>query len=609
MDFQYTPYLFLPVMAALIGVGVAWVAAQRRPAPSASTLMWMSLSASFWALMYTMELASTTVNAKTFWSNMVMLGIVSTAATWLIFALEYSGNTHWLQARWLALLAVQPIVMVVLAWTNDSHHLVRKEFLLDTSQSFIGTRIIFGPAFWFHAVYSYSLNTLGIVLVLRTIMRFSREHRGQVILLVLASLFPFVANIFHLSGLLRFPIDPTPIAFTITGVLIAWALFRFQLLELVPVAYDLVIKSMGDAVFVLDKNSRILDLNPAAQALINRPQQGEFVGKRLTQIVPEREEFLLQFRDVMELQTEIEVLYDGQLRNFALRITPLYDRRHKVNGRLIVLHDITETKKIERELRRAKEEAEAASRTKSTFLANMSHELRTPLNAIIGYTTLMRDGMYGEINERQMQRMERVVENSQHLLKLINDVLDISKIEAGKMDLYLETFEVAPLLRDILSDVQASAAEKGNQIITQIPPQLGTLHADKTKVHQILLNIMSNAAKFTEKGTIHFTVQRHDSRMRFTIQDTGIGMNPEQIENLFKAFVQADASTTRQYGGTGLGLAISHHFAEMMSGKISVESMLGKGSTFTVELPLNVIAPKPKLIAPTIEHPVLIVTE
>jgi PAS domain S-box-containing protein len=358
---------------------------------------------------------------------------------------------------------------------------------------------------------------------------------------------------------------------------------------------------MSDAVLVLDTQSRILDLNPAARQLINHPQT-EIIGKQLTQIMPEQEAFLLRFRDVTELQAEIEVRIEQHQRYFDLRISPLYDRRRRFNGRLIVLHDITPMKQIQQELRRAKDEAEAANRTKSTFLANMSHELRTPLNAIIGYSDLMIEGMYGPMTEKQKQRMERVIENGHHLLKLINDVLDISKIEAGKMELFLESFELSPLLSDILTDVQHSASERDNRIITHIPLNLGIMQADKTKVQQVLLNILSNASKFTEHGEINFRVEQDTSRIRFIVKDTGIGMNEEQIQNLFIAFTQADASTTRQFGGTGLGLAISRHYCEMMSGSIQVSSSPGQGSTFTVELPLNVIDNSPKLTAPTLEH-------
>lgn len=601
MEFQYTPYLFLPAIAAVVAFVVGIVAARRRPTPTAKPLMWMGYAAAFWAAAYTLEIATENLDGKIFWSNNVMTGVVATSATWLLFVLEYTGQTQWLQPRRLALIAIHPTLMILLSWTDEWHHLVRQEFTLDLSQSYVAVKIVFGPAFWAHAVYTYFVHLIALGLILRTLLRSPREYRGQIILFVIATSLPISANVVHILGIYRFPIDPTPIAFTITGALIAWALFRFQFLELVPVAYDTVVKSMSDAVFVLDTHNRILDLNPAAQQLLNRPQS-EYVGKRLTQIVPEQEEFLLRYRDVLDLHSEIEVLDGQQLRYFDLRISPLYDRRKRLNGRLIVLHDITRTKQIEQELRRAKDEAEAANRTKSTFLANMSHELRTPLNAILGYTSLMIDEMYGPLSDKQKQRMERVVENGQHLLKLINDVLDISKIEAGKMELFLESFELAPLLHDILTDVQHSATQRNNRITTHIPPNLGQMRADKTKVQQVLLNVLSNAAKFTENGEITFTVHPDSNRIRFTVKDTGIGMSDEQIESLFKAFTQADASTTRQFGGTGLGLAISRHYCEMMSGKISVESQSGKGSTFTIELPLNVIDASPKLTAPTIEH-------
>ncbi|NJL94296.1 MAG: response regulator, partial [Anaerolineae bacterium] len=230
-----------------------------------------------------------------------------------------------------------------------------------------------------------------------------------------------------------------------------------------------------------------------------------------------------------------------------------------------------------------------ANRAKSAFLANMSHELRTPMNAIIGYTDLVLSGMYGEVPEKQRDRLERVMNNSRHLLSLINDVLDLSKIEAGKMQLHLESFPVVSMLESVVGTAQALIDKNRNLLVLDLEGDLGYMVADVTRVRQVLFNLLSNAAKFTHDGqiTLRTTVMERDGRewLLFAVADTGIGIEQEKLNEIFEEFIQADASTTRQYGGTGLGLSITRRFCQMMGGDIFVSSQPGQGSTFTVRLP------------------------
>ncbi len=248
------------------------------------------------------------------------------------------------------------------------------------------------------------------------------------------------------------------------------------------------------------------------------------------------------------------------------------------------------------ELAEARDDALEANRTKSAFMANMSHELRTPLNAIIGYSNLVISGTYGDINEKQSDRLTRVLDNGQHLLALINDVLDLSKIEAGKMEVYLETFALDELLETIVRTAHTLMAKNQNKLVANISPQLTQMHSDVTKLRQVLFNLLSNAAKFTEQGTVTLDVTPLDYQAKpgieFKVTDTGIGMSPEQLSKVFMEFTQADVSTTRKYGGTGLGLTISKRFCEMLGGYIEVSSEEGAGSIFTVWLPIESVAPK-----------------
>ena len=251
-------------------------------------------------------------------------------------------------------------------------------------------------------------------------------------------------------------------------------------------------------------------------------------------------------------------------------------------------------REINDQLAKSETRALAATEAKSQFLANMSHELRTPLNAIIGYSEMLQEEVDDAGHKEYVSDLQKIHAAAKHQLGLINDILDLSKIEAGKMTLFLESFDLTAAVQDVATTVKPLVAKNNNRLEIDCPPNLGSMRADQTKVRQVLFNLLSNATKFTEKGTIRLRVQRtpakdaQPSTLTFIVSDTGIGMTPEQVGKLFQAFTQAEASTTRKYGGTGLGLAISKKFAQMMGGDLTATSELGKGSTFTVTLPAEV---------------------
>lgn len=271
-------------------------------------------------------------------------------------------------------------------------------------------------------------------------------------------------------------------------------------------------------------------------------------------------------------------------------VTAARQRTAELNADRQRLRDEIEQRKvIEAALEQARDDAEAANRAKSTFLATMSHELRTPLNAILGYSEMIReqaehDGLHDYIPD-----LNRIHESGTHLLALISDILDLSKIEAGKIELQYEPLNVEDLIKDLATMVRPQMIVNHNNFQVERIGTLGTIHTDLTRLRQILLNILQNAAKFTLRGDIHFRVERDDdaNRMWFTVKDTGIGMSAEQIGRLFQPFMQADSSTTRRFGGTGLGLTIARHLCRLMGGDISVQSELDQGTTFTVQLPIE----------------------
>jgi signal transduction histidine kinase len=251
--------------------------------------------------------------------------------------------------------------------------------------------------------------------------------------------------------------------------------------------------------------------------------------------------------------------------------------------------EIIEREKIEKALTEAKEAAEAANITKSQFIANMSHELRTPLNAIIGYSEMLKEDAEDLGQDNCISDLHKIHAAGIHLLGLINDVLDISKLEAGKMELFIENVELENLLEEVISTIQPLLENKDNTLIVERPDFLGEIQTDITKLRQMLLNLLSNAAKFTENASIRLKIyhQAQGEWIIFGVADEGIGMTEEQQKKLFQPFTQADSSTTRRYGGTGLGLTITKQFTEMMGGTISIDSEFGQGSTFTIRLPAH----------------------
>jgi PAS domain S-box-containing protein len=370
-----------------------------------------------------------------------------------------------------------------------------------------------------------------------------------------------------------------------------------------------LIKNAPDPVFVSDLEGKILQANDAVSELLGfRP--AELIEQSLSRFISAEEtrEFTAALKEVVARGVTRNARLNPRTASdeaipTTLNASALRDPDGRVIGAIGILRDM-------RELDKAREAAEIANRAKSQFLANMSHELRTPLNAIILYTDLVRDEAADRGLDDMLLDLKKIHGAAKHLLALINDVLDLSRIESGKLELHPEVFDVEAMVRDVVTTIQPLARKNANTLDVRCPERLGTMYSDPTKVRQSLFNLLSNACKFTEAGTVRLEVNReeHDGGwFVFRVVDTGIGMTQEHLSKLFKPFSQVDPSATRRFGGSGLGLAITHHFCNAMGGDIGVESSPGVGSTFTIRLPAKVgdaasdVVPKP--VAPSPGRP------
>jgi PAS domain S-box-containing protein len=611
---QFLPHMAPLILAAVVCLGLTWTTYRRGLFGEVPYGILLLGSVSIWCIFYSLEIAAADLSSKVFWAKMKYLGVVFVPPSWILYALQFTGRGHWLTQGNVVLVGVVPLLTLLVVWTNEFHGLMYRSVVLANVQGLWVREASHGPWYWINAAYGHSLVLLGMVLVVGKLIQGGGLFRRQGVLLLLGVTAPAVGNVLYLIKASPFPhIDLTPFTFAISASAVTWASLRAGLFDIMPVAYHAVLEGMGEGVVVLDHSDRVLYINPSATCVFGRSGE-EIIGQSATILRPDFPGPWEHFGSGLVSDWAFQQQEESGTKHYEVKLSGLTNATGRI-GKLALVSDVTSRHVSEEEMRRAKDAAVAANRSKSEFLANMSHELRTPLTAIMGFTELVAEGHAGEINATQAEYLRDVLQSARHLLSLINDILDLSKVEAGKMELEPEEVILRNLLDSSLVMVREKALQHRIELTTDLDGAPETFKADERKLKQVMYNLLSNAVKFTpDGGTITVSARpvsaeqiraavpggmeersslvldregRSGPWLALSVEDTGVGIRPEDLERIFLPFEQGDNSPARKYQGTGLGLPLTRRMVELHGGAIWAESDGdGKGSAFRFVIPV-----------------------
>ncbi len=583
----YTAYVIVLTTASVVAVLIALYAWRRRVTPGGIYFVLFMLAVAEWAAAAAAEFATPEIPSKIFWAKICYLGIVCLAPAWLLFVLGYTTHTHWFQGARAVLLWIVPAGVLALAVTNESHLLIWPAITPLTNDA--GTILIYeqGPGVWLNLAYSYTLLVIGAVLLVTAALRFPRFYRLRVFVLLTGVAIPLIGNALDLGGLIPLlGLNVTPLTLTLTGFAISWSIFRFQMLDLVPVARDTVIENLRDGVMVLDAQDRVIDINPAGARLIGC-QVATTLGRPVKVVLAGWPEFWAHVRDSMDTQAELTVGRPQVTRWLALGISPLHDRRKRLTGRLIVLHDITAHRQAEAKLQQYTHELEARNQELDAFAHTVAHNLKNPLTGLIGYSAMLEADFNKLDREELSEGLNAISRSGKKIGAIIDELLLLASVRR------MEEVKTGPV---DMSGVVADTQRRLSRMITETRAQIKTPEAWLTVIsyrpwiEEVWANYLSNALKYggnpprVELGfdTPSQNGQVKDSHVRFWVRDNGCGLAPAEQRQLFTEFTRLGQNGTE---GQGLGLSIVRHIVERLGGEVGVESEVGKGSTFWFTLP------------------------
>lgn len=607
----------LPLSAALLSGYLVLVAVTAPHRRGPLTVLFVALNSAIvlWSSMYFLQLnmpnsiepsIASAGSPEFFIFVLLTLGVAGAPTYWFLFAAAYARKHFWTQGIGLFLAHVPLVYTLLVAVTNPWHRL----FVKSASEA---GGFTYGPLALPHQIMTLVLVGTGIWLLVAALLRQrSAWAKWQAAMVAGACFVQLLGGVLWStrdSTGIPLTINPTPILFAFLSLLLAYLVLKGGLADIVPIAALQALRTMSDAVIILDENGMVAIHNPAADVLFPKLESGAFVCEALSELCE-------AIGDPVELESDhVEIELPLGRATYWTRVRRTRGRHNLPIGHTVLLSDITELRTARMELAElnerlglhviALEKAQAesqqrsaaleeanhqlreATQAKSRFLANMSHELRTPLNSIIGFTGTMLQGMTGQLNEEQVRQLGMVNDSGKHLLRLINDILDLAKIEAGTQQISTEPVRIDELVRSATAKAEPLVFQKGLELRVLLLDDLPVIVTDRLRAEQVLLNLLGNAVKFTERGTITLSVAVRERFIEIAISDTGIGIPKDKLGRVFEPFEQVVHDVGGKPNGTGLGLSISRDLAIALGGSLRAESVVGQGSQFTLLLPLS----------------------
>ena len=588
-------------VSALVESWLLVYAWRRRAYSVAVSFGLMMVCLLIWTLGYILELSDQDLEGALFWANVQFLGITFLPLVWLAMVVDYTGRWQ----RWRPFLGwalVIPMVTNLVIWTNSYHHLFRGTPILVTSGSFPVLNSDYGPWFYFPtATVGYFFFCVGFVLLVQAYRSGRVPFRRQIVGVGLTTLFPLVVDVLFVLGVSPIAhVNFTLPVFAGSGMFLAWMLFSSRLLELNPVARSTVLDIMSDVFFVVDANNRIVDMNPAALALIPQTER-EVIGKSVLEIFSQRLDLVNRFLQAEQAQAEVYLDLEDGRHWYDMRLWPIYDRR-RLTGRLLIMRDITELWQAkhnlealagqleERVAQRTQELADANERLreldymKDEFISRISHELRTPLANVKIYLHLLDKAK----PEKQATYRSTLMQQTNQLQRLIEDLLAVSYFSRNQGEVNLTAVDLTSLLADLVQDhgsrISESAITLELAVAADLPPVLG----ERGMVRQAVANLLLNACHYAPRSrvTLGADLQRRDGEpwVQIWVQDQGMGLSEEDQRRLFERFYRGRAAANYDVPGVGLGLSLAQTIMAQIQGEITWESMPGQGATFLLWL-------------------------
>lgn len=580
MQFQFASIIPVYILVALLMLLLSIRAWSLRPAPGASAWSMTMLFCAIFAIGSCLEMAFVEPILKLTMDRVIYIGTTGFIFFWGIFAIQYSHMDRWLNRFTLPLLMIIPLGILCLALFAEYHQLLYREYEFVYKDGLvIGQVVAYGPLFWVWLAYSNVLLAGSWILLLRSAMRSQAIFRGQNWMVIVASAAPMSIYLIHFTGLnLLAPIDPIIFIMAFSGVIMHLSMTHYRFMDIAPIAYDLIFKNVKSGIILIDLKDRVVGMNHEAEGLLSRSEK-DVLGIPAVNAFPKYNPILGEYWDRKELKTEISIMELGSY--YELQITPLHNRRGTLVGRVIMFYDITERKQVEQRTLELTIERERVLLLQQ-LISHMSHDLRTPLTSMKVTQYLLRKELAGQHSARldslahQTDRLAQMVENMLTLLRLEKDEL------SDQFDL-----DMNDLLTYVIAQKRELAVAHSVQI--QFNPCEGLPHvfANKDELLLAFSNLLLNAILYTPSGgKIIISSVCENASVVIKICDNGIGISPDNIPHIFERFYRVDDARRTQNGGFGLGLTITKTIVNRHAGTIDVQSKLGEGSEFSIQLPM-----------------------